>query len=268
VSFDLKVWGKQTEPLNPCNKIAEVLGNLYLVSQLEDIEVVLDLARNSCSQDLVIPYGDLDEDIKRVIKNRKRFRNHLSEHLAFWVRLAIAAQSGNDFSDFACSRPNIQPEDKGPDGVFIGTGLIDRVEIQSVKNSTSNPQGLISSSKFRQKGEIPNSKPKQLEEFYKLATENFGLVRIDKELADLLRVLKIPANKTIRMGLLADCSYNAVIVADHQYAKIELFEGYEHITQDAEQRVATYISSTKWVEVAEETRQFVLNALIKSVGAI
>ncbi len=68
------------------------------------------------------------------------------------------------------------------------------------------------------------------------------------------------------MGLLAECSYNAVIVADHQYAKAELFEGYAHVTYDVKRRIATYIGSTEWIAVAEETRKFVLAALRKSIG--
>lgn len=265
--FDLKVWGSQTQPLSPGSQITEVLAKLYLVGELEDVEIVLDLVKNNNSQDLILPPGQLDDNIKKVVKNEKRFRNHLSEHLAFWVRLAVAVQSGNSFSDFACSRPHIIPEDHGPDGVFIGTGKIDKIEVQSVKNSISNPQKEISTQKFRQSGYIPNSKPKQLEEFYKLVKENFGLVQLDRELADLLRVLKLSAEKTIRMGLVADCAYNAVVVADHQYAKIELFEGYNHVTHDVERRIATYIGSTEWTAVAEETRKFVLKTLKKGVGA-
>lgn len=236
--YDLKVWGTQTQPLDPSSQIAEVLAKLYLFGELEDIEIVLDLIKNNNSQDLVLPSNHLDDDIKRVVKNERRFRNHLSEHLAFWVRLAVAIQSENTFSDFACSRPNIIPEDHGPDGVFIGIGTTDRVEVQSVKNSIVNPQGEISTKSFRQSGNVPNNRPKQLEGFCKLARENFGLVRLDKELTDLLRVLNLSAEKTIRTGLLADCAYNAVVVADHQYAKVELFEGYNHVTHNVERRIA------------------------------
>lgn len=265
-TYDLKVWGNQAQPLNPCSQIANILAKLYLVSQLEDIEIVLDLVKNNNSQDLSLISDRLDNDVKSVVKNERRFRNHLSEHLAFWVRLAVAVQSRNNFSDFACSRPNIQPEDKGPDGVFIETGKIDKVEVQSVKNSTSNPQGEISTKKFRQSGNVPDSKPKQLEGFYKLAKENVGLVRLDKELADSLRVLKLSPKNTIRMGLLSDCAYNAVVVADHQYANVELFEGYNYVTDNVERRIATYIGSTEWVAVAEETRKYVLKILMTGIG--
>ena len=260
--FDLKLWGSNTEPLQPNNQFVAVLGRLYLVAQLGYEDIVFDLVKGDDIQDLIWQFGALDEDIQKVVKSVERFRYHLSEHLAFWVRLAVASQHNS--SNFACSRPNIQPEDKGPDGLFVSTGAENIVEIQSVKSSTSNPQNLISTKKFRQGNLSSVKQTKQLEEFYKFSTENFGLVRLDEKLANLLRILNVSANHTIRMGLLGNCSYNAVVVADHHYAKVELFQGYEHVTHEVEHRVATYIGSTEWKQVAEKTRKSVVQTLNKA----
>lgn len=219
------------------------------------------------ARDIVVPPGNLDEDVKKVIESRPRFRTALSEHVSFWLRLATTAQCPAGCSKFACSLPNVQPEDKGPDGLFLSTGTVSRVEVQSVKNSIGDPQPLLSTDRFRSKGCVSPRKGKLLEDFHRFAHENFGFVRLERLLSSLCRVLDIPLSRQIRIALLSNtvCSYNAVVVADHQYAKVELFQGYQYVTQYAERRIATCVGSTKWAEVAEQTRRFVLQ-LLKRVG--
>ncbi len=50
-------------------------------------------------------------------------------------------------------------------------------------------------------------------------------------------------------------------MADEKYAREDVFEGYEHITEDINRRIATYISSDEWKSLAEETRLEVKNRL-------
>jgi hypothetical protein len=249
-------------PLKPTPEVAALLARLYLASGIGDLEAILDMANGNDPTDIVVPAGSLDEDVKKVIKSQPRFRTALSEHLAFWIRLATTAQCPEDCSRFACSLPNVQPEDKGPDGLFLSTGTTSRVEIQSVKNSIGNPQSLISTKRFRLKGTLSVYK-KLLEDFHRFAHENFGFVRLERLLADLCRLLHISTDRQIRIALLSntECSYNAIVVADQQYADVELFQGYQYVTPEAKRRVATYIGSTKWTEVAEQTRRSVLQIL-------
>jgi hypothetical protein len=247
--------------MTPCDSVIRALGHLYLTSQLGDSDLIFDLVNHGNAQDVVIPSGKLDTDVKNVIDSIRRFHNALSENLAFWVRLATAAQCKKDSLEFACSKPNVQPDDKGPDGLFLATGTTPQVEVQSIKNSIYDPQSLISSKPFRSKGRIANKKGKQLEDFYRHARENFGFVRLDDLLSQLCKSLNLSTTREIRIGLLSQCSYNAVVVADNKHAKIELFEGYEHVTQDVKRRIATYIGSSEWKEIAASTRQFIVQRL-------
>jgi hypothetical protein len=265
--YDLKLWGgvSTRQPLEPSYCIMCALGHLYLASELGDLNAILDMVHGNSAQDIIVPTGRLDADVRKVVESKRRFRTALSEHLAFWVRLATGAQTEDcSKSKFACSLPHVQPEDKGPDGLFLSTGEVNQVEIQSVKNSIGDPQSLLSTEQFRSKGRTSKSgKSKLLEDFYEYAYKNTGLVRLDRLLSDLCRLLNVPAVKSIRMGLLSNttCSYNAVVVADHQYARIQLFRGYQYVAQSAKHRIATYIGSTRWNEVAEQTRQFALKKL-------
>lgn len=264
--YDLKLWRNEPKhkPLEPNMFVACKLGCLYLTSELGDMDAITNLANGGKAGDIIVPTGSLDADVRKVIESKRRFRIGLSEHLAFWIRLATAAQLEEGCSRFACSLPHVQPEDKGPDGLFLSTGEVNQVEIQSVKNSIGDPQSLLSTEQFRSKGRTSKTgKSKLLEDFYEYAYKHTGLVRLDRLLSDLCRLLNVRAAQSIRMGLLSNttCSYNAVVVADHQYARIRLFRGYQYVAQSAEHRIATYIGSTRWNEVAEQTRQFVLKKL-------
>lgn len=267
--YDLKVWGSTDvkQPLSPMDSVGAVLGRLYLTSELGDLGAIINMVNGADAQDVIVPPGDLDEDVKNVIKSKKRFRDGLSEHLAFWVCLATATQLYNDGSKFACVLPHVQAEDKGPDGLFLLVGLTTKVELQSVKNSKNDPSYLLSTKSFQKKGQVSsNARKRLLEEFYKFANQQSGFTRLSQRLSDLCGYLGVQADQKIRMALLSNtsCSYNAVVVADHQYARPDLFKGYQHVTRDIEHRIATYIGSTSWVEVAEATRQVVLQILKQS----
>ena len=260
--YDLKLWSDESskdQPLSPTTWVIKVLSRLYLTSELGVLDDILNMVNGENTQDVVVPIGSLDEDVKKVVKSKARFRNALSEHLAFWIRLATAAKS-RAASRFACSLPNVQPEDKGPDGLFLSAGAITKVEVQSVKNSISDPQAQVSTKTFRTSGRIPpKSKGKLLEDFYKFAYSHFGFTRLERDLVDLCRLLNIQADRKLRIALLSntECSYNAVVVANYQYAEVELFKGYQYVTPDVQHRIATYIGSSDWPELAEQTRKSV-----------
>ena len=254
--FDRKDWriGDAPKPLcidSPCRQI---WADLYLISQFCDLSTIINMVNSGVFLDVVAYGNPLDADIKGVIRSSCRFRNAFSEHLAFWTRLATEGQKRMS-STFACSLPNFQPEDKGPDGLFIGVGGVDCVEIHSVKNSSSNPAPNICSPSFRKKG-IPK-RGKLLDDFWRKANENFGLGRLDRLLSQVSSSLGVTAQQNVRLALIAECSYNAVVVADDSFATIDLFDGYQRVAADVRRRIATYIGAVNWKEFAEETRQVV-----------
>ena len=262
--YDQKMWGKNTrcEPLSTEVSFVQNLASLYLTSQLADIGTILEIARNGKAQDIVVYDTCLDGDVKAVIESEDRFRDALSEHLAFWTRLATEVK-GKYSAEFSISMPNFQPEDKGPDGLFLSIGSPDRVEVYSVKNTIRNPQPLVSSTQFRK-----NKKPKrykQLDDFWLNANNGLGIGRLDRLLDQVFRALNVSPKKKIRIGLLSQCAYNAVVVADHKYSSVDLFEGYQHINRDVEKRIATYIGATDWQQVAMLTRKHV-KQLLRQAG--
>ncbi len=266
--YDHKQWQDegQFKPLKPDTVSANRLAILFLVSELGTDESIYRLANCGEVTQISVPTGGLDRDIANVIKEEKGFRDSLSEHLAFWVRLASAAQINVDGQRFACSLPNVQSRDKGPDGLFITFGHTDYVEIQSVKNTINNPRSLVATRKFREHGQIhQREKPKQLEELWLTANENWGIVRLQRTLSQLCRLLDIPAEHLFKMSLSKDlCYYNAIVIADQRHASPNVFDGYQYVLDQINRRIATYVSSEKWKELAEMTRQKILAKLRQS----
>lgn len=254
--YDRKHWkiGGTPKPLCTDSSCPNYWAELYLISQFSDLSTIINMVNMSAFQDVLAYASSLDPDIKGVIQSAKRFRNALSEHLAFWTRLATEAQMRKS-SAFACSLPNFQPEDKGPDGLFVGFGATDSVEIHSVKNSLHNPAPNICSPSFRKNG-IPK-RGKQLDDFWRKTNENFGLGRLDRLLSQVSDSLGVTSQQSIRLALLADCAYNAVVVADDSFAKIDLFDGYQRFPCEVQRRIATYIGAVNWKEFAEKTRRIV-----------
>lgn len=257
--FDHKHWKieEQYQPLCANGIIEKHLSLLFLTSEFGDDDQIYNLANFGEATSIGQPIGLLDRDVANVIQEAKGFRDSLSEHLAFWVRLANEAQTRVDGQKFAGKLPHIQSRDKGPDGLFMGTGQKDYVEIQSVKNSIGDPRQLVGTTSFRTHGKVhKREEPKQLEEFWLTANENWGTSRLQRELSNLCRLLQVADPQLFKMALQKNlCFYNAVVVANEKHAREDVFEGYEHITTDVSRRIATYISSEEWKELAEKTRQ-------------
>jgi len=265
-TYDRKVFAGQ--PLNCQSKTAASnAGRLYLISQVGDVQAIMEMVNSGVYCSLVYWPRRLDRDVEVVVGATERFRNHLSEHLAFWARLATAAQfpgTGN----FMCPKPNFQPEDKGPDGLFVLNGAVPQIEPQSVKNSISNPSSLIASAGFRSEGRLSaerqNYHPKQLEGFYLAHYENWGFGRMDRLLSHTVLLLGMSVSDEIRSALIDRCSYNAVVIADDQYANGDLFNGYQHVVSDRNRCFATYVGADNWQSFAEEVRRFVLDLLLNA----
>jgi hypothetical protein len=250
--FDHKCWKDDTN----LEETSERLSALYLASQLGNHKEIIGLANGHPASPVIWHALFLDNDIVAVIKSEKRFRNHLAEHLSFWVRLAVErkkreAESDNKSIEFSYSKPNIQPEDKGPDGLYLELIPSTRIEIQSVKNNLSNPKSYISSPSFRNKGIA--QKKKLLDDFWRLKHRSDGLVRLEQQLDSLLGPLAFGPEDKVRIGLVQRGAYNAVVVADDQYADETLFEGYEHVTGDEQKRIATYLGAKNWKLLASKT---------------
>ena len=259
--YDHKKWQIQGvyHPLRADGIIEKHLAILFLASEFGDDDQIYNLANFGKATDIRHPVGLLDKDVKNIVQERKGFRDSLSEHLAFWVRLADEAQARVEGKKFAGKSPHVQSRDKGPDGLFISVGSKDYIEIQSVKNSISDPRSLVGTTSFRTSGKIHNrKKPKQLEEFWLTANENWGIVRLQRELSNLCRLMEITELQEFFKIALSNkdlCFYNAIVVADEKHARENVFEGYAHITNDISRRIATYISSDEWKDLAEKTRQ-------------
>lgn len=264
--YDHKKWKVQGAPksLKADGSIEKHLGILFLASEFGDAEQIYKLVNFNRTMTINRLPGLLDKDILNVIKEKKGFRDSLSEHLAFWVRLASEAKVCPSGQRFVGKLPHIQSRDKGSDGLFIAVGQKDYIEIQSVKNSIRDPRAQVGTKSFRTNGKVLNrKKPKQLEEFWLTANENWGIQRLQRELTSLCLVLGTTNKDFFKMALGNKnlCFYNAIVVADEKYAREAVFEGYEHVTSDVKRRLATYISSEQWQFLAEETRRWLLKHL-------
>ncbi len=268
--YDRKLW-----PDVPLDKVppdcAVCVSHLYLVSQLGDEGAIMEMVNGAEAQAVIYRPANLDRDVHAVVTNTDRFRDALSEHLAFWTRVASAAHL-RDGNKFVQPLPNYQPEDKGPDGLFVHHRDDEpRVEYQSVKNSIRSPRGLIATASFRRTGLVdhrrPDYRPKQLEEFYLAEKEDWGFGRLDRLLSQAINMLQLPVDQQARFALLAECDYNAVVVADDKYAKESLFDGYRHVTTDPSRHVATYIGSKNWCKFAELVRNSVVE-ILETVGLV
>ncbi|MBP7045197.1 MAG: hypothetical protein KBE23_20760 [Chloroflexi bacterium] len=260
--YDPKHWMIQEEykPLYANGLIEKHLSVLFLTSEFGEDEQIYGLTNFGDATSIDRPAGLIDRDVANVIQEEQGFRDSLAEHLAFWVRLANEAQNYSDGQKFAGKLPHIQSRDKGPDGLFIVTGQSNYVELQSVKSSTKNPRNQVGTRSFRINGKVHDrNNPKQLEEFWLTANENWGSARLQRELSNLCRLLQVTNQQLFKMSLQENlCSYNAIVVANEKYASEDVFEGYEHITPNINHRIATYISSEEWKELAEKTRQVII----------
>jgi len=165
---------------------------------------------------------------------------------------------------FGHSRPNIQPEDKGPDGLFLSLlAPCPSIELLSVKSSIGSPKPLISLARFRREGEIDEDRDKQplLEWFCLVARGKVGLARLDEKLSQLCTQLGLGADQERRAALLTQTKYNGVVFADERYARQELFTGFRYVASDPKRCIATYIGSVRWRTLAEQIRNHVFKVL-------
>jgi hypothetical protein len=261
--FDNKCWGDDPTQPDFAVSLAQtctMLGRLYIASQFGDHRSLICMTNGQPSPAIIWTIGNLDHDIKAVINSADRFRNHLSEHLSFWVRLATERkQRGKAYhppqTEFSYSKPNIQPEDKGPDGLYVEVAPDYKLEIQSVKNSIRNPNSLISSAQFRSKG-IATPK-KLLDDFWLLYHQSDGLRRMEDLLDRTITPLHPNTTQQLRLGLIKTSSCNAVVIADSRYACDDLFQGYDYVTPEIAKRFATYIGAFNWRNLAAETNKVV-----------
>ncbi len=269
--FDHKSWngGGCCGPLVPLKNVVCWVGSLYLASQLGDLDTIMQLVRSGVAEPVEWFVAKLDSDTASVVKSRPRFRNHLSEHLSFWVRLATEVRrswscAASPTHEFWHTRPNIQPEDKGPDGLFLSLESSEpHVEMLSVKNSTGNPQQEVSYARFRKSGQVDETLDRRplLEGFWLSRHREIGLLRLDVELGSLCRQLGLGADKARRAALLIRASYNGVVVADEKYAQESLFAGFRHVHSDPGRCIGTYIGSQQWSVLAERIRRHIITVL-------
>lgn len=262
-------YGAELRELETTFSVAGVAARLYLTSQLHDLHEILEMVRGGPAPDVVEWGPALDSDVKVVIENSERFRYALSEHLAFWTRLGTAVALQPD-SQFGSTLPNLQPEDKGPDGLFAAIGVQVRLEVQEVKSSVHSPRGQIASGTFRSTGRVDtptdgNKTGRLLEDFWLFSKGIVGFHRLDRLVDQLCNALELSTSNALRVGLISECSYNAVVVADGRYASVDLFEGYQHVTDDVKRRVATYLGAEDWRGFAERVRELV-KATLQAAG--
>lgn len=259
---DHKLWGIDfSQPLLSTDESIEKIAQLFLISQIGEIPQVIELSKGGDSFNLFLVTQHLDQDIKVVIESEDRFRDGLSEHLGFWGTLGSLVKL-NLYTNYAISQPNFQPEDKGPDGLFLGLNEAQQahIELRSIKNSIGNPYYLVASANFRNGGDAQKSK--QLEEFYLLVEEEYGFARLDRLLAQVSGYLSLESSQLTRAALLkTSAKYNAIVVANEAFYSPEMFNGFQRVTDAPEKCIATYISSDVWTQFAENVRNKVISIL-------
>jgi hypothetical protein len=262
--FDHKHWQypDHKKCVDECDNADIYLARLYLVSQLASVsDYLLNLKKHTFTFELKYSNNQLDEDVARVINAEETanhlnaFRNSLSEHLAYWAILASIIKAA-DHQDFSISKPNLQPEDKGPDGLACIVGKdFSIIKVISVKNSIISPQDLISSASFRSKGEIALNEKKIFDEFYAFQNHNRGFQRLDDKLNTLLQELHQDGEYQIRSVLLNNHSqFNAAVVADEQYASDNLFIGFNRVADKPLRCIGIYVGSESWKNLANSAQ--------------
>jgi hypothetical protein len=104
-------------------------------------------------------------------------------------------------------------------------------------------------------------KEKLLDELWLRVNENYGLQRLHDAVAQLCEMLDYRSDEAIRLGLCVKCAFNAVVIADDKYANESLFLGYDKIDRLTSERIATYIGSEDWKQLAEDVRSAVVDQL-------
>jgi len=248
--------------IDECENAGINLARLYLVSQLASVTDYLPSIKKQ-TFDFTLRYVSehLDVDVARVVnaqeteRNRNSFRDSLSEILAYWTVFPSIIKSP-EYHDFSISKPNLQPEDKGPDGVAcVVYDQYSIIKIISVKNSIRRPKSLVSSRSLRKDSDIVPETDKILDEFYAFQKNNQGFERVDNELNTLLQSLEQDAEYQIRWALLKKHSqFNASVIANEAYADRNLFEGFSRISEKPIRCIGIYVGSENWKDLADRVQ--------------
>ncbi len=279
--FDQKRWNKKDSIELRSNNPSHIINisQLYLISLLGDISETIKMSLYGKPSPIRIPPPKLEVHYRNLIvgnlnyKNKRerfeRFRYSLSESLAFWAQLAYLSQTIRKphSAIYSISRPNFLPDDKGPDGLAV---IVDRgiatIELRSVKSSIHDPNPIIASNSFKNNG-VPEE-GKQLDEFYKIAYESYGLGKLEYLVDTVYRNQNISTNYEIRIGLLKKSTvYNAMVVANDCFASYSLFNSFNRVCSDATRCVATYIGANNWIRFSYEVHCLV-EQLLKKVGVL
>jgi hypothetical protein len=268
--YDEKQWSSSevSGVLQASPRVLSVVTRLYLASQLGDHQRILEMAHGGAAPSVVVWGGTIDADVKVVIARQSRFRYSLSESLAFWTRLA-AAQGEPQSSTWGRTRPNLQPDDKGPDGLFASIADEIELEVEEVKSSLTSPRSRMASQAFRVTGRVKEpargaKTGRALEDFWLLEQGIVGFRRLDDLASDLWATLGVSSDQALRAGLISRCTYNATAVANDRHSGAEVFAGYEHVTAEVERRVGTYIGVVDWGVFAKEVREQVRQTLVSA----
>lgn len=264
--FDHKHWGQaQSILMHGDSLLIEHIANLYLASQIiADPVEILSITQGQLV-DICVSDPGLDPQIIKVVENPEKFPHALSENLAFWTQLASIIKSGL-FPDFVVTLPNTKSTDPGPDGLCLlfdlhGSSI---VEIRSVKSSINDPSSKIASADFRRGIDPDPSIPPdaQLDEFYLVSKDNYGFIKLERLLVGAFHSLNKGSNTILRTGLIRSQSrFNAMLVADDQYASSTRFSSYSRIPRLPTEKTSTYIGSDNWQTFSENVRGIVVNTL-------
>ena len=279
--FDQKRWDRDA-PIelrwnNPAHM--QFVSRLYLSSLLGDVSETICMSMGEQAAPVRIRPPRLEEHYRNLITGNpnpdverdrfERFRYSLSKSLAFWVQLAHLSQNFREPEgiNYSISRPNFLPDDKGPDGLALilnPTNTI--VELRSVKSSVNNPNSLIASRSFRE-NRIPVD-GKQLDEFYKVAYQSYGLGKLIDLLDMVCKVRNISTNLETRMALLGTAmAFNAMVVANDRHASYQSFDSFDKVCPDASSCIATYIGSHDWACFSDEIHHAVRD-ILNSAGVL
>jgi len=264
--FDQKSWGQTLSYLmHSDSDHTSHVAMLYLTSQITANPNEILLMTQGQPLDICVSEPGLDPQIKKVVENPEKFPHALSENLAFWTQLASIIKMGLS-QNFIVTLPNTKPTDPGPDGLSL---LFDAngnpvIEIRSVKSSINDPSSKISSADFRRGLDPDPSVPPdaQLDEFYLVVKDGYGFTKLERLLVSAFQSINQGSNNILRIGLIRSQShFNAMLVANGQYANTDRFSIYSRIPRSPTEKIATYIGSDNWETFSENVRGLVVNAL-------
>lgn len=240
-------------------QIVSQLVILYLASHAGQSHDLLSLLRTDQGFDVEVAGTRLDGEVKKLYKNKTRFRASLGEHIAFWI---TAAQHRHIPGAFSISQPHHLSEDKGPDGIVLRLAPTPQCEVVSVKQSPANIKALMSSAPFR-RGNAPKPK-KMLDDLYKFAKQGYGFARAEKIIAGMISVAQVPTATLTASALLMSSHYQGVALSSHAAASDALYRGFHRIGS-ASRCVATFVGSPDWSTLAVAVRSS-LEARLRTAG--